>query len=96
MPKFAYVIAMEVVIVNKKIRLETSRLILRDLVMGDASFIAERIAPLEVSQFLATVPHPYFLTDAVTYLEKVMCDQEKEKRKEYSLAIIPKAGIELA
>jgi RimJ/RimL family protein N-acetyltransferase len=83
---------MEVVSVHRKIRIETDRLILRDLVMEDATMIAERIAPIEVSKFLATVPHPYTLADAESHLKKVTAGQEKAEREEYSFAIVPKVG----
>ncbi len=61
--------------------------------MEDAPMIAERIAPIQVSQFLATVPHPYQLADAKTYLKKVMANQAAEPREEYVIAITLKPGM---
>jgi len=74
------------------IRIETERLILRDLQKEDAHYIAERIAPLEVSQFLAVVPHPYNLPDAKTFLTHVVEEQAKTPRVSYELAVTMKNG----
>ncbi|MDD3084035.1 MAG: hypothetical protein PHP82_03360 [Candidatus ainarchaeum sp.] len=79
---------MEVVIIG--IELETNRLILRDLQKGDATYIAERIAPLNVSRYLAVVPHPYNLENAEEFINKVLEQQLLEKRKGYELAITMK------
>ena len=76
---------MEVVKIN--IRLETERLILRDLQTKDAPILAELIAPLNVSRYLAVVPHPYALSDAEGFVSKVMEEQAKEPRNGYDLAI---------
>jgi len=54
--------------------------------------IAERIAPLEVSRYLAVVPHPYNLTDANDFLNHVIKNQAKEPREQIELAVTLKSG----
>lgn len=83
---------MEVVLVHN-IRLETDRLILRDLVKEDAVFIAKHLGNIEVSKFLAKVKHPYKLADAKGFIDKVVIDQKQESRKGYPLAITLKPNM---
>ena len=78
--------------VKIRIEIETERLILRDLQARDATFIAERIAPLKVSQFLAVVPHPYNLPDAKDFIKANIKDQAKEPREGFELAVTKKNG----
>jgi len=75
-----------------RIRLETERLILRDLQEDDAQRIAELIAPLNVSRFLAVVPHPYSLANAVEFITKEITGQAKEPRESVALAITSKGS----
>ena len=75
-----------------KVRIETKRLILRDLQLDDAPYLAKRIAPLNVSRYLAVVPHPYNLADAKDFLKNVIANQAKEPREGYELAVTMKNG----
>jgi RimJ/RimL family protein N-acetyltransferase len=86
---------MEVVSV-RNIRLETDRLILRDLQEKDAVFVAKGLAPLSVTRFLAKVPHPYELHHAVDFIKKTNADMQSEKREGYPLAITLKPEMCLA
>lgn len=79
---------MEVVLI--RIELETDRLILRELLQEDATYIAEKISPLNVSRYLAVVPHPYKLEHAQEFIGNILLEQGKEKRKGYELAITMK------
>ena len=74
------------------IELKTKRLVLRDLMLEDANAIAERIAPLQVSRYLAMVPHPYNLPDAEAFLTHVVEEQAKKPRAGYEIAITKKSG----
>ena len=49
-------------------RLATPRLDLRPLAGSDAPSIARYLADPEVTRWLARVPHPYRLADAVTFV----------------------------
>jgi RimJ/RimL family protein N-acetyltransferase len=51
-------------------RLETPRLVLRPLAGSDAPAIAEHLVDPEVTRWLARVPHPYRLSDAVNFVEQ--------------------------
>ena len=70
-----------------RIEIETERLILRDLQLEDATAIAERIASLNVSRYLAVVPHPYNLPDAEGLISKVIKQQANEPREGIELAV---------
>ena len=78
--------------VRIRIEIETERLILRDLQMQDATAIAERIAPLNVSRYLAVVPHPYNLSDAEGFIRKIIKEQTNEPRAGIELAVTMKNG----
>ncbi len=77
---------MEVVIV-RNIRLETNRLILREVQEKDAMCIANGLATLNVTRYLAKVPHPYELTHAVDFIKRTNADMQSETRGAYPLAI---------
>jgi RimJ/RimL family protein N-acetyltransferase len=53
-----------------EVRIETPRLILRPLAGHDAPALAEHLADPEVTRWLARVPHPYRLADAVSFVEQ--------------------------
>lgn len=86
---------MEVVRVHK-VRLETERLVLRELQEKDAIHLANGLAPIEVSQYLVRVPHPYNVSDALGFINKTKLMQETENREGYPLAITLKDGSCLA
>lgn len=52
------------------LRVATERLDLRPLVGSDAPALAEHLADPEVTRWLARVPHPYRLQDAVSFVEQ--------------------------
>jgi len=83
---------MEVVRVHK-IRLETNRLVLRELEEKDAKFLVKGLAPIEVTKYLVLVPHPYALTDAEWFINKTMSEQNAESRTGYPLAITLKSEV---
>jgi len=70
-----------------KVRLETEQLVLRELQETDAIYLAQGLAPIEVSQYLARVPHPYNVVDAKEFIKKMNLMQDKENREGYPLAI---------
>lgn len=74
-----------------RINMETQRLVLRDLMLEDAEAIAKAIAPLEVSQYLAVVPHPYNLPDAKAFLTRVVEEQANDPRGGFEIAITKKS-----
>ncbi len=77
-------------VVVHRIRIETNRLILREVQLEDAAIIAELIAPLSVSRFLAVVPHPYTIADAEAFLKSTVVEQAKNPRENFAFAIVPK------
>jgi RimJ/RimL family protein N-acetyltransferase len=52
------------------VRLETPRLFMRPLAGSDAPVIADHLSDPEVTRWLARVPHPYRLADAVGFVEQ--------------------------
>lgn len=86
---------MEVVLVHK-VKIETERLVLRDLEDKDAPYLREGLAPIEVAQYLGRVPHPYVLADAEWFINKSKADASKEVRTGYPLAITLKPELCLA
>jgi RimJ/RimL family protein N-acetyltransferase len=52
------------------VRIETPRLVLRPLAGSDAATIADHLADPEITRWLARVPHPYRLSDAVSFIEQ--------------------------
>ncbi|MEK6958842.1 MAG: GNAT family N-acetyltransferase [archaeon] len=77
---------MEVVAIHR-IRLETNRLVLRDLEERDAKHLANHLASLTVTRYLALVPHPYGLADAKSFIGNKMSEQGSAERKSFPLAI---------
>ncbi len=51
--------------------IETERLLLRPPVPADAPAIARLVGDFEVSRWLAVVPHPYTLEDALEFIEHI-------------------------
>jgi len=67
--------------------LETNRLILREWQLMDADALAEGLNNLEVSKWLAYVPHPYTKGDAESFIAYCMSELEGY----YYFAIVLKA-----
>lgn len=53
----------------EKITLETERLILRHMDMGDADRLAVLLNDLEISKWVTTMPYPYTVDDARWFIE---------------------------
>lgn len=68
-------------------KLETKRLILRKPKLSDWRDIVEGISPLEVSRYLATVPHPYKKKDSLRWLKATLKDWNKKNETKYSFLI---------
>lgn len=76
-------------------RIMTRRLILRDLIPGDAAALVEQANNLNVSRYLSQVPHPYTLKDARWFIQHCQRNAKKDPRTAYELAIVPKADPKL-
>lgn len=68
-------------------RLVTKRLILRDANVKDAKDIAENANDYDVWYFTDSIPHPYSLKDAKSFIEKCERDRKEKPRKNYSFGI---------
>ena len=68
-------------------RLETKRLILRDLEDKDVKELLLLVNDLDVSQYLAIVPHPYSLKDAKWFVNHCKEESKKKPRESYELGI---------
>ena len=76
-------------------RLETERLILRDIKEGDQESIRKNINNLEISKYLLVVPHPYSKKDADWWVGHCLKNQNKKTREsyEFGIAIKPSDNI---
>ncbi len=72
---------------NFNVRIETERLVLRDLEDRDREVIPDLINDLEVTKYLAVVPHPYTRSDADWFVNKTQEDRKKVPRTNYELGI---------
>ncbi|HUG62304.1 MAG TPA: GNAT family N-acetyltransferase [Methylomirabilota bacterium] len=72
------------------LRLRTARLDLRPLVGSDAPALAEHLSDPEVTRWLARVPHPYRLSDAVTFVEQARLSAAAGAA--LTVALIPRDG----
>ena len=69
-------------------RLETKRLILREWTRKDIPDSMEGVGNLEVSKWLALVPHPYTRKDAGAWIDYcIKCARKGDKRDAYHFAI---------
>jgi RimJ/RimL family protein N-acetyltransferase len=69
-------------------RLETNRLVLRDWESTDLTNLVDGLNNLEVSKWLAFVPHPYTVTDAQNWIRYCQSHATIEKQRvAYHLAI---------
>jgi [ribosomal protein S5]-alanine N-acetyltransferase len=76
-------------------KLETKRLILRDLKESDKNSLQKNINNLEISKWLLVVPYPYSSKDAEWFIDKCIKDSKKEERTSYEFGIINKENNEL-
>src|SRR3989339_182247 len=68
-------------------KLETERLILREVKLSDVKEITKKVNTLDVSRYLGVVPYPYSIKDAKWFINKCLKDAKKENRESYELAI---------
>lgn len=76
-------------------KIETERVVLRDVKAGDDLALLKYINSLTISQFTALVPHPYTQADADWFISHCLEDQAKTPRTSYELAITLKPSDEL-
>lgn len=76
-------------------RLETQKLILRDLEKGDEKTLQQKINDLDISKYLLVVPHPYSIEDSKWFVNKCIQEAKKEERTSYNFAIVSKENNEL-
>ncbi len=69
------------------VRLETERLVLREISEEDREEIQKNINDLEVCEWLLVVPYPYTLADADWYIKKCKEEAQKEEKDTYSFGI---------
>jgi [ribosomal protein S5]-alanine N-acetyltransferase len=77
------------------VRIETERLILRDLEDKDKKDLVILANDLEVTRLLAVVPHPYTSDDAEWFVNHCSEESSKNPRGNYELAIELKDSGEL-
>ena len=76
-------------------KLETERLILRDLEETDLKNLVNEADNLEVSKYLALVPNPYDEKDGEWFINHCKEESKKEPRENYELAITLKENNNL-
>ena len=76
-------------------RLETKRLILRDLEKEDLKDLIKNINNLKVSRYTGLIPYPYKKKDAKWFINKCHEDGKKKPRENYELGIELKSNNEL-
>ncbi len=70
-------------------KIQTNRLILREWSARDLSSLVRNINNLEISKWLAVVPHPYTTKDGRRFIDKKLKEKRKKgkERQDYTLAI---------
>ena len=68
-------------------KLETKRLIIRDIKPSDAKSIRENINNLNVLRYLLAVPHPYTIKDARWWVNHCAEKQKEKPRTSYEFGI---------
>ena len=68
-------------------KLETERLIIRDLKKGDEISLRKNINNLNISKYLLTVPYPYTKKDSEWYYNYCLKNKKKKERDDYGLVI---------
>jgi len=72
---------------KKNSRIETERLILRQLEMEDISDIIRNINNIHVSKWLLVVPYPYKKKDAIFWIKSSAKKAKEMPRKDYAFGI---------
>ena len=68
-------------------KIETKRLILREITGKDLKDIQKNINNLNVSKWLLVISHPYTLKDAKWWVEQCKKEYKNKERKKYNLGI---------
>jgi len=68
-------------------KLETKRLILRDITMKDAKDIVKNLNNVKISRYLLVVPYPYTMKDAKWWVNECKRKAKEKPRESYSLHI---------
>ena len=68
-------------------KLETERLVLRDLEEKDIDNICKNVNELEVSKYLAVVPYPYKKSDAEWWANNCIKESQENPRENYNLGV---------
>ncbi|WP_181701558.1 GNAT family N-acetyltransferase [Chthonobacter albigriseus] len=74
------------------VRIPTRRLVLRPITAADVPALATHLADLEVTRWLARVPHPYGLTEARAFVDHVRLAAVAGTA--VTLALVPKSAGE--
>ncbi|MCX6803701.1 MAG: GNAT family protein [Candidatus Diapherotrites archaeon] len=69
------------------VRIETERLLLRDLRKGDSSSIVENANNLKISQYMTLLPYPYTMADAEWFVNHCLENQDKKNRESFDFGI---------
>lgn len=75
--------------------LQTKRLKLRDFEESDTKELVDIISNINITKFLAVVPHPYDKEDAKGFIDKCQKRADKDPRPGYNFAIENKGTEEL-
>jgi len=70
-----------------RLKLQTKRLILRDLKLSDAKDASKNANNLNVSKWMASIPYPYTIKDATKWINSISKESKKRPRKNYNLGI---------
>ena len=68
-------------------RLETERLILRNIIEKDMKSLIKNINHFEIASKVSTIPHPYKLKDAKWWIDKCKKNAREKPRKSYDFVI---------
>ncbi len=68
-------------------KIQTKRLILRNITNKDTKDIRENLNNLKVSKWLMVVPYPYTMKDAKWWTKHCLENQKKKKRESYEFGI---------
>ena len=77
-------------------KLETERLILRDIEAGDEASIIEGLNNLNVTQFMLGVPFPYGEEHAKGLVKSSLAAQSVDPREDYNFRILIKPGTDIS
>jgi ribosomal-protein-alanine N-acetyltransferase len=68
-------------------RLETKRLVLRDITAKDAKDLVKTLNDIDVSKWMLNIPHPYKMKDAKKWIDKYEKDRRKNVLVRYMFGI---------